>query len=886
MASNLSATYDHHRYESSRWTFWRQGGWFHAKLDSKALPYSILIPPPNVTSRLHMGHGLNNTIQDILIRWKRMQGYNCCWLPGTDHAGIATQMMVEQALASEGSSRQELGREAFFQRCVDWKEENGDLIITQQQKLGASYDVQRLSYTMDAPRSRAVRKIFVDLYNDGLIYRGERLVNWDPALSTAISDDEVESRDINGSLWYVRYQVEGDASSVLTVATSRPETLLGDTAIAVHPDDERYQHLLGKNAIIPIAGRLIPIIADSHVDPAFGTGCVKVTPAHDPNDFAIGKRHQLPAINIFTEDGHLNENCPGHLVGLERFVGRAKICEELAANDALEKVESIKHAVPFSQRSNVPIEPRLSLQWFVRMEPLAQPAIAAAKNSELNFYPPQWKKTYLHWLENIQDWCISRQLWWGHRLPIWYCQSCNTANTGMEDPTQCSSCGSSELRQDEDVLDTWFSSWLWPVSTLGWPDDTKDLAKFFPSQVLVTAPDIIYLWVARMVMLSYYTKQELPFKEVYFNALICDKLGRKFSKTLGNGIDPLKLIELYGADAVRFTCVSMAPLGGRVKMAEEDFLNGSRFINKIWNAARFLLNYTAAYTTMPAFVEAELDVPSRWLLHSFRETSAAINRLLERYQINEAVEQIYQLIWRTYCDWGLEAAKLTLEGDDQAAKERTLSVLVYVFEGILRLASPVIPFVCEELWHELPAHPQWSRPESLVIAAYPDPARLPAFPEAHQQWGRVQDMVSAIRSLRSQAKIPPKVLLTPSILVASELVAMVRTQTPWLTALAGLEKVEVGDQLEKPAQSLLATGAGWTVYLPVGEYLDLEKERARLRNEVQRVEKIISGLEAKLANENFVARAPEEVIEQVNTQLANMRGQLDSLQLNLRSLAS
>ncbi len=885
----MSPTYDHQRYEKKHWDAWIQGEWFHGNLASDQQAYSVLIPPPNVTARLHMGHGLNNTIQDLIIRWKRMQGFNCCWLPGTDHAGIATQMMVEQTLASEGTSSKELGREAFFARCVQWQEENGNIIIEQLKKLGASCDWDRQAYTMDAKLSRAVRKIFVDLYEAGLIYRGERLVNWDPALKTAISDDEVESREVNGSLWHIAYALEDDPHNTIVVATSRPETLLGDTAIAVHPEDERYRHLIGKRAIVPIIKRLIPIIGDQAVEPQFGTGCVKVTPAHDPNDFAMGKRHNLPAITIFTDACHLNEQCPPHLQGLERFAARKQIIDELSQLKALIEVSATRQALPFSQRSNVPIEPRLSLQWFVRMQALAEPAIAAAKDNELNFYPSQWKKTYLHWLENIQDWCISRQLWWGHRLPIWYCQSCSAVTTGMSDPSQCQACGHDELSQDEDVLDTWFSSWLWPVSTLGWPEETRDLEKFFPSQVLVTAPDIIYLWVARMVMMSYFTRGKLPFKDVYFNALICDKQGRKFSKTLGNGIDPLAIIEQYGADAVRYTCVSLAPLGGRVKMSSEDFQNGARFINKIWNAARFLLNYTAAATALEDFDEASLDLPSCWLLQSFGETSREINRLLERYQINEAVDLLYQFIWRNFCDWGLEAAKLSLEKkapEDAAAKVQTLSVLGFVFEGLLRLAAPLIPFVCEELWQRFPAHPRWPRPASLVIAAYPDAAQLPSFPQAHQQWGRVQELISAIRSLRSQGRIPPKELLAPLVQAETKLLGILTAHSPWLASLAGLGSFSASETVETPPQqSLVATGQGWTVYLPVGSHLDLDEERKRLAQEVKRVEKIIVALAAKLGNAHFVDRAPEEVVEQSKEQLANMESQLTALQTNLRSLA-
>ena len=884
--SQFETTYDHKKYEKKWWDHWMKGGWFHAKAEDQKPSYTILIPPPNVTSRLHMGHGLNNTIQDILIRWKRMQGYNSCWLPGTDHAGIATQMMVEKSLESDGVSRVELGREKFLQKCVEWKEENGGIIIEQLKRLGASCDWDREAYTMSPQLSKAVRRIFVDLFSKGLIYRGERLVNWDPVLKTAISDDEVVSEEVNGNLWYYRYPLESDPERGVVIATTRPETMFGDTAVAVNPNDERYKDMIGKRVIVPFVERSIPVIADEYVKSEYGSGCVKITPAHDPNDFEMGKRHDLPFINVMNLDGSMNEVCPEPFRNLDRFEARKLIIKKLKELKLLDKIESNRHAVPFSDRSKVPIEPRLSEQWYVKMAELAKPAIEAAKSKQLKFYPPSWEKTYLHWLENIQDWCISRQLWWGHQIPVWYCDDCGGVTTGLEDPSECSHCQSTALKQDEDVLDTWFSSWLWPLSPFGWPEETADLKAFFPSNVLITAPEIIYLWVARMVMVGYFTKGTLPFKDVYFNATICDKQGRKFSKTLGNGIDPLKVIDQYGADSVRYTCVSLAPLGGRVKMAETDFEAGNKFINKIWNAYRFLMGKLGSQEQISEINEKTLDLPSKWLLQELQRTALVMDQYLNKYQINEAVEALFHLIWRSYCDWGLEVAKDALDGGPSEQRDQTLSTLVFVFEGIMRLAAPIMPFICEEIWQNLPKHPGWQKPESLMIAEYPKADSLPSFTEEGQKWKQVQEVISHVRSVRTQAKVPPKDKLAAFVSCDQEFTDLLQESEQWVLRMAGINSLTVGDKVEKPDKCLVATGKGWTLYVPVGQYLDFEKEKIRLDAEVKRVERIVKGLEGKLNNPNFVKKAPKEVVEQSSAQLENMQGQLKSLRENLNSISN
>ena len=881
--SSLETTYDHKAYEKKWWDHWQKGGWFQADAKSTQPPFTVLIPPPNVTARLHMGHGLNNTIQDIIVRWKRMQGYNCCWLPGTDHAGIATQMMVEKDLIEKGMTRQKLGRNAFVKKCVEWKEVNGGVIIDQLKRLGASCDWSREAYTLNPKLSRAVRYLFVEMFDKGLIYRGKRLVNWDPVLKTAISDDEVVSQEVSGNLWSINYPLS-DGSGYLTVATTRPETLFGDTAVAVHPRDERYTQLVGKFINIPIVGRKIPIIADPYVKSEFGTGCVKITPAHDPNDFAIGERHQLAAINIMNEDATLNDNCPKEFQNLDRFDARKKVVQSLKQLNLLEATEPTKHAVPYSERSKVPIEPRLSLQWYVKMKDLAQPAIDAAVSGELKFFPASWQKTYLHWLENIQDWCISRQLWWGHRIPIWYCSSCGGISTAIHDPLECAHCASKDIYQDEDVLDTWFSSWLWPLSPFGWPQETADLKAFFPSNVLVTAPEIIYLWVARMVILGLFTRASLPFKNVYFNATICDKQGRKFSKTLGNGIDPLKLIERYGADSVRYTCVSLAPLGGRVKLSESDFEGGHRFINKLWNAHRFLLGKIDRDETIEPLENERLDLPSKWLIHELKECSEQINRFLSSYQINEATETLFRLAWRVYCDWGLESAKesiSTAERSQESPRGQSLSALVFVLEGVIRLASPFIPFLSEEIWHNLPHHPNWKRPESLVIAAYPRYEDIPDYQKEADEWRKIQTLICQVRSARTQAKVPPRDRLTIWIRSEGDFLSLVHHCEAWICSLAGVKEIRTGTNLSRPKQAIVAVGSCWTLFTPVGDYLDFQAERVRLQSEFSRIDKIVSNLRGKLESKNFLTRAPKEVVDKTRLQHDNMVGQLRSLKENL-----
>ncbi|RZA24059.1 MAG: valine--tRNA ligase, partial [Proteobacteria bacterium] len=727
--------------------------------------------------------------------------------------------------------------------------------------------------------------------NEGLIYRGERLVNWDTVLQTAISDDEVESNEVQGILYFYRYPVEGTDEQI-PIATTRPETMLGDTAVAVNADDVRYKHLIGKMVRLPFTNRLIPIIADDYVKSEFGTGAVKITPAHDPNDFEIGKRHNLPFINVMTTTGAMLDTCPAPFAGQDRFAARKEVIKQMKALNLFDEEKSYKTTVPHSERSKTVIEPRLSQQWFVKMQELAKPAADAARDDSLQFHPELWKKTYLYWLDNIQDWCISRQLWWGHRIPIWYCAKCDGVTTGMTDPTACSKCGSPEITQDEDVLDTWFSSWLWPLSPFDWPSkDPKDqetLEYFNPTDVLVTAPEIIFLWVARMVMANLKFKKRLPFRHVYFNATVCDKQGRKFSKTLGNGIDPLDVIEKHGADAVRFTAISLAPLGGRVRMEVEDFENGARFVNKIWNAARMIFQHLEPMQKLPKLETLTLTLPEKWLISRLRETAHKVDTHLQQFRVNDAVEEIYHFIWGSLCDWGLECAKIDLsERAKPEDKLRALSVLVYVFDGALRLAHPVMPFVTEELWQKMPSHPNWGgRPASICVAEFPKIESIPDYSAEAEQWKSVQDIISGIRSVRSQMGLSMKQELPAHIRVDAALAATVEAAKDSIQRLAKADRVISGTDVKRPGQSLTAVGQGFEIYLPVEGLIDIEKEKQRLASEGDRIKKILTGIASKLDNKSFVDRAPEDVLVQTRAQRANMEEQLSAITRNLKALES
>ncbi|MFQ5668061.1 MAG: valine--tRNA ligase, partial [Candidatus Binatia bacterium] len=747
--AELSKTYDPAAVEDRWYAVWEERGYFCADETRPGPRFSMVIPPPNVTGMLTMGHVLNNTLQDVLVRFKRMDGYVTLWLPGTDHAGIATQNVVEKQLAAEGTSRHTLGRQQFEQRVWAWKERYGSTILQQLKKLGSSCDWRRERFTMDPGLSQAVREVFVRLYEKGLIYRGQRIIHWCTRCHTALSDEEAITSDGGESshLWHIRYPAE-DGSPGVVVATTRPETMLGDTGVAVHPNDERYRTLIGTRVILPLMDRPIPVVADTLVDPAFGTGAVKITPAHDANDFEMAQRHGLPPLVIMTTEGHINDN-GGRYAGLDRFAARTQVVADLEARGLLVKAEPYRVPVRRCERCNTVIEPYLSEQWFVRMQPLARPAIAAVRNGSLRLYPERWVGVYLHWTENIRDWCISRQLWWEHRIPVWYCDACSQPTVARTDPTQCAHCGSGNIRQDSDVLDTWFSSWLWPFSTMGWPNDTPTLRRFYPTDTLITAADIIFFWVARMVMAGYEFMDERPFSEVCFNSIVRDLKGRKMSKSLGNSPDPLDIIARYGADALRFTIVSLAPAGEDVRYAAEKTDLGRHFANKLWNAARFVLmnadgeDQAEGTLAIDSPDGDELALPERWILSRLQAVIDDVRNALTTYRFNDAALVLYQFIWHEYCDWYVELSKIALYGPDRTSKRRVQAVLVHTLERALRLLHPFMPFVTEEIWQVLPG----AKPAgSIMIASYPraEAARRDATAE-----GAVQHLIEVVRSVRN-----------------------------------------------------------------------------------------------------------------------------------------
>lgn len=842
--------------------------------------YCIVIPPPNVTGSLHMGHAFTFTIQDMLIRWQRMQGKSVLWQPGTDHAGIATQMVVERLLDKEGKHRRDMGREAFLERVWEWKEHSGGTIVSQLKRLGASCDWSRERFTMDEGLSDAVREVFVRLYNEGLIYRGKRLVNWDPVLETAVSDLEVVHDEEQGHFWHIRYPLVEDPSQHIIVATTRPETMLGDGAVAVHPEDERYKHMIGKQLVLPLCGRTIPVIADEYVDPEFGTGCVKITPAHDFNDYEVGKRHDLPLLNIFTKRAHVIEAdfIPGQYHGLDRYEAREHIVADLEAEGLLYKVDEHTHKVGRGDRSHAVIEPYLTDQWYVDIKPLAEPAIKAVEDGDIRFVPQHWEKTYFEWMRNIQDWCISRQLWWGHRIPAWYCADCDHITVDSGTPSVCAGCGSSAIRQDEDVLDTWFSSGLWPFSTLGWPEKTPGLDQFYPTNVLVTGFDIIFFWVARMIMMGMKFTDQVPFKDIYIHALIRDAQGQKMSKSKGNVIDPLEIIDEFGADALRFTLAHMATPGRDVKLDVKRIESNRNFMNKIWNAARFVF-MNRGEAKPDASVTPSLDV-NKWILAELDVCAEEVGKALTEYRFNEAAGTLYNFIWGTYCDWYVEAAKVSLYGDDASAKLETQVVMLTALDGWLRLLHPICPFITETLWQTL--HGADAR---LVTSDWAP--RYVRDDVAKRQIERVVEVVSAIRSVRGEMNVPPGKRIAASIACTEEMQAQLQAQRPLLISLARLESLEwlaKDEQLDGAAVAPLAEAI---VYLPLAGLVNVAEELARVQKNLERAEKDVQKLEGRLSNPKFVDSAPDEVVAKVRAELAEVMAKRDELreaQSRLQSL--
>ena len=874
MSKELAKAYEPQEVEGRIYDFWMQGGYFHAEVDPKKKPYTIVIPPPNITGQLHMGHAWDETLQDILIRWKRMQGYSALWLPGTDHASIATEAKIVEAMREEGITKEDLGREAFLERAWAWKDKFGGRILEQLKLLGSSCDWDRLRFTMDEGCSKAVRHVFVKLYEEGLIYRGERIINWCPHCKTAISDAEVIFEEQQGSFWHLRYPL-ADGSGYIQLATTRPETMLGDTAVAVHPDDERYKHLVGKNVILPLVNKEIPIVADEYVEMDFGTGVVKITPAHDPNDFEVGRRHNLPVINVMNEDGSINEN-GGKYAGLSGMEARKQIVKDLEEGGYLIKVEPLKHNVGTCQRCHTVVEPRVSTQWFVKMEPLAKPAIDVVKDGTIRFIPERLEKTYYNWMENIKDWCISRQLWWGHRIPAWYCEDCGETIVSETDVDTCPKCGGKRIHQDEDTLDTWFSSALWPFSTLGWPDETEELKYFYPTDTLVTGYDIIFFWVARMIFSGLKHMDKAPFNTVLFHGLLRDSQGRKMSKSLGNGIDPVDVINQYGADALRFTLVTGNSPGNDARYSDEKVAASRNFANKIWNAARFIHMNIDGHN-VPCALPETLTLEDQWIVSRFNTVTKEVTENLDKFELGMAVSKLYDFIWDDFCDWYIELAKRPLTGGDGAAAQNTRQVLVWVLTNTLALLHPFMPFVTEEIWQSLP-----HQGEALIVAPWPEYEEGRAFPQAEAEMKKVMELITAVRTRRSEMNVPPSKKAHLAIEAADT--AAFEAEKEAIARLAYCSGVEVAQSVPQAEGSVTVVTAACRAYLPMDDLVDKKAETARLTKELEGAKKQLATAEAKLQNEKFISKAPQNVIDGVKDNAEKLREKVRGIEEALAAL--
>jgi len=872
LAQDLAKTYNPGEVEDRVYKFWLDGNFFHAEVDANKEPYTIVIPPPNITGQLHMGHALDNTLQDILIRYKRMQGFSTLWLPGTDHASIATEAKIVEAMKAEGLTKEDLGREKFLERAWAWKEQYGGRIISQLKKLGASCDWERERFTLDEGCSNAVREVFVRLYQKGLIYRGERIINWCPNCLTSISDAEVVYNESEGSFWHLRYPVK-DSNEFLNLATTRPETLLGDTAVAVHPDDERYKHLIGKSVILPLVGREIPIVADSYVEMDFGTGVVKITPAHDPNDFEVGLRHNLPVINVMTDDAKINE-LGGKYEGMDRYEARKAIVADLEAGGFLEKIEPLKHNVGSCYRCNSVVEPRVSKQWFVKMAPLAEPALKVVKDGDIKFIPSRLEKIYFNWMENIKDWCISRQLWWGHRIPAWYCQDCGEIIVSRTNPDKCSKCGSENIVQDEDTLDTWFSSALWPFSTLGWPEENIDLKYFYPTSTLVTGYDIIFFWVSRMIFSGLEYTDSVPFDTVLFHGIVRDANGLKMSKSLGNGIDPLVEIEKYGADALRFTLATGNTPGNDMRYSPERVEASRNFANKIWNAARFLLMNLKSNEEMP--IPEDIALEDKWILSKYNQLVKDVTENLDKYELGLAVAKLYDFIWDIFCDWYIELCKSRLNGDDETAANTARSVLVYVFTGVLKLLHPFMPFITEEIWQSLP-----HSGESIMIAKWPEYKEEYKFESESENFEKVIAVIRAIRNRRSEMNVPPS--KKAKICIATDSAEIFEEGAAFIARLASGSSVEVAASFDMPDAVMVITDSA-KVYIPLNELVDFSAELERLNKELEAANKDKAFYEGKLNNPGFVAKAPEAVVNQQRELLSKTLDRISLLEESISKI--
>jgi len=890
-AIELSKAFDPKSYEDAIYRRWLEERLFAPAKGRTGKTFVIVIPPPNVTGVLHMGHGLNNSLQDIEVRYHRMLGDETLWVPGSDHAGIATQHVVEKQLKKRGTSRREVGREKFIEETWKVTNEHHDTIVRQLQRLGSSCDWERERFTLDEGLSRAVREVFVSLYEKGLVYRGNYLVNWCPSCRTAISDDEVEHEEVRGKMYYYLYPL-ADGGGSIPIATTRPESMLGDAAVAVHPEDERYAAMVGKTVALPLTGRKIPVIADAQIDRAFGTGAVKVTPAHDPVDNEIGRRHSLPEINILTPDGKLNENVPDAYRGMTVPKARAKVMEDIKAAGLFLKEEDHAHQVGHCYRCRAVIEPYLSDQWFVRMRPLADKALAAWENGKLRFFPSRWENTYANWMRNIRDWCISRQLWWGHRIPVWYCARCGAMTVSRADPSGCASCGSAEIAQDPDVLDTWFSSALWPFSTLGWPEKTPDLARFYPTTTLVTAYEIIFFWVARMIMMGIEFMGEVPFRDIYIHGLVRDKGGRKMSKSLGNGVDPLEVIDEYGADALKFTMAFLAAQGQDVLFDKESVKLGSRFANKIWNASRMLLMNLEGRTLLDASTVELTDI-DRWIRHRLGRAAAASRAGLEGYRFNEAAQAVYEFFWNDFCDWYIEAAKLPLAAGDGAEKDRVVTLLVSLLEESLRLVHPFLPLITEEIYQKLPLARDGAgaRARSIMWQPYPeaDPGRED--PAVEEKFSSLQELVRAVRTIRSEFTIPPDGKVDVAIVAekGAGTAENFEAHRGLIAHLAGSRTLaihagEAGAPAVDRVGSIPSAGRGFEVFVRIREAIDAPKELARLGKEREKAEAEMRRAGAKLENPAFLDRAPREVVDREREKLAEIARRIEKIDSYVRVL--
>jgi len=866
---SIAKTYDPKLVEDRLYHEWEEKGYFHAEVDENKDPFCIVIPPPNITGQLHMGHALDNTWQDILIRWKRMQGYSTLWLPGTDHASIATEVKIVEKLAEEGLTKEDLGREGFLKRAWEWKKQYGGRIVDQLKKMGSSCDWERERFTMDEGCNKAVNEVFVRLYEKGLIYQGDRIINWCPDCKTALSDAEVIYEEKQGNFWHIAYPVKGSDETVI-VATTRPETMLGDTAVAVHPDDERYKHLIGKTVVLPLMNREIPVVADTYVDREFGTGVVKITPAHDPNDFEVGQRHQLPVIRVMNDDGTMNE-LAGKYEGMDRYEARKAIIEDLKGLGLLVRIEEHKHNVGECYRCSTVVEPIVSKQWFVKMKPLAEPAIEAVRSGKIRFVPERFEKIYFNWMENIRDWCISRQLWWGHRIPAYYCDSCGETIVSREAPAKCK-CGNEHLRQDEDVLDTWFSSALWPFSTLGWPDETRELKYFYPTNVLVTGYDIIFFWVARMIFSGLEHMNDITFSDVLIHGIVRDSQGRKMSKSLGNGIDPLEIIDKYGADALRLSLILGNSPGNDMRFYYEKVEASRNFANKIWNATRFILMNLENMQGKP-LTPGTPEPADKWIISRYNRLAGEVTDNLNKYELGLAAQKIYDFIWDEFCDWYIEMAKPRLYGTNDNERGTALYTLVYVLSNSLKLLHPFMPFITEELWQHLP-----HEGESIMISTWPEVNASELDEAAEAEMEAVMDAIRAIRNIRAEMDVPPSRKAKLILVAEPENAGLFRNARLYFEKLAGASEVEIKEEKDSlPPNAVSVVTGKVQIFIPLEDLIDYEKEMERLLKEKENLEKELARVNSKLANEGFVKKAPPAVVQEEQNKKEKYQSMMDKV---------